>query len=545
MPWGGLTVAETIALFKLVIQPGAVVYQNGTKVIAQDKDGTVLAEGTKGTDDATVIQAALTNVSTGVVVVREGTYLLAAKLRITGKSNFVLLGQGTGTIFKRPNGASYAASPNVGVYYPMLEVDACTDTMVSGIQLDGNAANNSAQSADGANINLLFYGNTKCTAEDMYIHDARGDEVNFYNCTDCTLRQSKVINYQNTWICFGTGASGGQKSQNIVVSDCYMQDGDHTVELFGKVTRMVFDNCRFYQNYAAAHINVIKDTIDLTIRGCSFEWVGGSNGGQAVLFNNTASGSVLKNCRIIDCDIYNVGIGESFDFRNTNGGTIQDVLIQGCYFWQNSQYDIILSTFSGIRIIGNVFASVCSQYHIFIGSAAAVDKVQIANNRFLGAATGDIRTLNIGTQIEIHHNIIANAALSIQGGEKIHDNMGYQSHTFKASTNVAVGLNNAYGAITSVAPIASRIAWWNAAITIGGTVGAETITVRIEVEYEDGTLTTLTKTYTATSAKIYLTAAEIEGLISNNKTIYKLRLSAKTDQVSTLATVTVDSYGSA
>jgi hypothetical protein len=77
-------------------------------------------------------------------------------------------------------------------------------------------------------------------------------------------------------------------------------------------------------------------------------------------------------------------------------------------------------------------------------------------------------------------------------------------------------------------------------ITIGGTVGAETITVLVGFGYFDGTYVYITKTFTATGS-IWLSDDDYLTLYRNNLLRY-IQFKAKTTAASTSATCTVDYY---
>ncbi|MEM3160160.1 MAG: hypothetical protein QXJ74_05200 [Nitrososphaera sp.] len=83
MPWGGLTEAETIALQKLLAQPSAVVYFDGSVIITRRSDGSELYRATKGVNDALAIQAALNDLTSGGrVILKRGTYACKTALTV-------------------------------------------------------------------------------------------------------------------------------------------------------------------------------------------------------------------------------------------------------------------------------------------------------------------------------------------------------------------------------------------------------------------------------------------------------------------------------
>lgn len=66
-----------------------LVFIKGTKIFAVDRESNIIASGTAGTDDSTVIQAAIDNVPTnGTVLIGPGTFYLAANLYLKSYMTF-------------------------------------------------------------------------------------------------------------------------------------------------------------------------------------------------------------------------------------------------------------------------------------------------------------------------------------------------------------------------------------------------------------------------------------------------------------------------
>lgn len=72
----------------------AMVFIDGTDVVAIDSDGSVIDHGTAGTDDSTVIQAAIDNVpSKGKLIIGPGTYIPSSYFEITSSIDIVGYGK--------------------------------------------------------------------------------------------------------------------------------------------------------------------------------------------------------------------------------------------------------------------------------------------------------------------------------------------------------------------------------------------------------------------------------------------------------------------
>jgi hypothetical protein len=123
-------------------------------------------------------------------------------------------------------------------------------------------------------------------------------------------------------------------------------------------------------------------------------------------------------------------------------------------------------------------------------------------------------------------------------------NVGYWTDNFK-STNVGVtvGTNGVYGSASTITSPSNIITYPRVKITWGGTFGTgETVTVKVEAVYTDGSTAYIEKSATATGS-LWLTDDDIISLITQGKDITKLNVYAKTNLSSTSVTVTVDAYG--
>lgn len=176
------------------------------------------------------------------------------------------------------------------------------------------------------------------------------------------------------------------------------------------------------------------------------------------------------------------------------------------------------------------------------------NNVVVANNRFLNLSTA-INISGASDNIVIANNIfsgnttnIANVS-SLGAYSRIENNAGYPAEMFRASTNVSIGLSNTYGSPTTVRTGSNTIKFFKARITWGGTFATgETVTVRIEVVYHDGTTAYVEKSATAVGST-WLTDDDILTLTKNASYISKINLYAKTSATTTSVTVTVDIYG--
>jgi hypothetical protein len=139
-----------------------MVFINGTEVIAVNNKGGPISAGTAGTDDATVIQAAITyaaGLSGGRISVGPGTFVIDAKLSMA--SQLTLSGEGNTTIL-------YAKT---GLDDYILELDDVSYCVIEDFIIQGN----SAGQASGSGINITHSVATDCfnVVKDVIISDCK------------------------------------------------------------------------------------------------------------------------------------------------------------------------------------------------------------------------------------------------------------------------------------------------------------------------------------------------------------------------------------
>jgi len=128
----------------------------------------------------------------------------------------------------------------------------------------------------------------------------------------------------------------------------------------------------------------------------------------------------------------------------------------------------------------------------------------------------------------------------------IRDNFGFDTANFKSTgVSVPVGTGGTYGSARAITTLSGRITYPRVKITWGGTFGSgETVTVKVEAVYTDGSTAYVEKSATATGS-LWLTDDDVLALITQGKDIVNLNVYAKTNLSSTTVTVTVDAYGKA
>jgi hypothetical protein len=240
---------------------------------------------------------------------------------------------------------------------------------------------------------------------------------------------------------------------------------------------------------------------------------GGSSGRNLIIF---------KNCQ------FNVSYQTALKINGWDG-----VIIDGCVFYDNNWKPVAGS--SDIEIAG------------------ASKDIFIIGNLFPPGSTWNadygVSVLDTASNILIRGNIfgtrpVVQVRVTSTGNVKVQSNIGYVTENFKTTgLSVSVGTGGAYGSASAITSPSGVITYPRVKITWGGTFGTdETVTVKVEAVYSDGSTAYVEKSATATGS-LWLTDDDILSIITQGKDIVKLNIYAKTNLSSTTVTVTVDAYG--
>jgi hypothetical protein len=120
----------------------------------------------------------------------------------------------------------------------------------------------------------------------------------------------------------------------------------------------------------------------------------------------------------------------------------------------------------------------------------------------------------------------------------------YSYENINASSSVTVGTSGSYGSAWVVQAPGGAFKDFDIAITWGGTFASgETVTVQIQVEYDDGSTNSITVSSSSTGTT-WLTPAQKAQLFASNKSIVRIYISAASNESSTSVTVTAQVIGS-
>lgn len=218
----------------------AIVYISGTSVVAEDATGATIASGTAGTDDATVIQAAINNLTAArtvaeTVVVGHGTYILGSAVTVPSHTNVEILGTIT-----------------VSGNHNAIEVTSATDVTISGGEID-------------------------CTAQTEYYYGLRLTDVIDFRITGVTI-------YGAFGHCISVRSTLAGESANGVIANCITYNaGDDGIAIGG--------------SYDVHHLTVIGNICRDPRVGIS----GGYNGGVEIddgAHDIAVVGNTIENTQI-------------------------------------------------------------------------------------------------------------------------------------------------------------------------------------------------------------------------------------------------------
>jgi len=220
-----------------------IVFKDGNKVRAEDKEGSLIKEGTAGTDDATVIQACLDLCGSApkkrIVIV--GSFTITTTLVV--KSYTILdLSNAKLTV---PNAFDDKLISNYdGVFDGVTEPEVSHIEIIFG-EIHGNSANQRAE-IEGF-IAFSRANNIKLTGG--YIHDILGDAIRIWakgygtnsNVYDAKITIDNIIIHNAISITYGK-AIGIADGKYVTVKNCIITDCNEGI-WFGYIKSGVIDSC--------------------------------------------------------------------------------------------------------------------------------------------------------------------------------------------------------------------------------------------------------------------------------------------------------------
>lgn len=196
----------------------AMVYIDGTSVIAVDSTGRKIAEGTAGTDDATVIQAAVTAAEKGDVVIRSSTTAYVIDTTITVPYRINILGTNTNLDVSPLNATVFDFDPGCVAPASVKYDPYAFQQKISGFKIVGA----------GTNSSTLFAhfkrnpGGVVC--ENLFMSGVNNGVKIEGECYLATVRNVAVISdIENGIPIHITQGSGSYGANGILIDHCWVE----------------------------------------------------------------------------------------------------------------------------------------------------------------------------------------------------------------------------------------------------------------------------------------------------------------------------------
>jgi hypothetical protein len=476
-----------------------IVFTDGRMYYA--KNGRTGQIDFNGTDATTVIQSALNALTPGRMwkerVLVKGSYIInnsASPLRISSYTIFEVDGRLT-ALDKRKT-LVHVSGSNIelrgGIYdgnrgtevtatdepVRVIHVENATDVIIEGVKVV-NGYSRGIEVSNGYHVTL----------KDIYAENSWRN-VMIWSDSYTTVRNHELRNIHSKYAQGGSGVDLG--TVGYVTIDGLYSEEDNPVAL-------AIDSCKSitarniiskFRGIALIYAGY-NPTEDITIEDATSVGSGAGALLAEVKYIYNINNIVLRNIRVLSPG------DTAIIFRRSAGtGTINNVRI----------YDIYTDGIPSGKLS--------------ISADSAVQYIEVLGGRV-------DRPMSIATTLWRVVGVI-----------------GYDTENFKVTgLAVPVGTGGYYGLATTITTPSGRITCPRVKVTWGGAFRArETVTVKVEAVYTDGSTAYIEKPATATGS-LWLTDDDILALIAQGKDIVKLNIYAKTNLPSTSVIVTVDAYG--
>ncbi len=250
---------------------GAII-DNGGQVF------NVLAYGAKGdgvTDDTAAINGLLSGVTGGIIYAPPGTYIISAKLLLP--SNIVLLGAGSGTIFRLASNTSLGTGSPAGSNYIIGNSDYTNGNQniaVMDLIIDGNKINQSGTQSDNWVFGLAFSNSSNCQAINVTVHDCSASGI-LIEYSSGTILINRCQSFSN-----GDYGANPNYGKDVEISDSTFYGNVGPGIYTEYLDNFILKNNLLYGN---------QSTGVQVARGCHYGIVEGN-----LSYNNLASGIVVS-----------------------------------------------------------------------------------------------------------------------------------------------------------------------------------------------------------------------------------------------------------
>lgn len=453
------------------------------------------------TSAQTVINQAINSLPAtgGKVVLLEGTYIVDGSIVLPSNVHLEI---SKGATVKLKD----AFNANIYIITNADQTNGNTNIAVTGPgTIDGNRANQTA----GVQHSILLVKVSNSCVKDLVVKNSRTHAIGLYNSSsNNSIISNKCLNINSYCISLDTSCN-----ENVVMGN--ICQGGAGISLYSDCIRNV-----------------------IAMNQC---------------LGNTGTGIYLQgtntNYNIITGNICKGNSGSGIYIVNSLANIVADNLCQ-----QNNYYGIRLSAFSYGNVIGN---QVLENSQV---TDAAYDNIYLYNCDYCVVRNNicyrgnlankprygiNIAGTTVGANIIQGNDLIfAGATANLNNtatGTIIQNNRGYSTEFLKATgASVAIGTGGVYGAATAFTPTSGMIRGFDVNINIGGTFATgETVTVKIETAFSDGTTAFVEKSFTATGS-LALGATDKIALVKGGVYITKINAYANSSAASTTVTCSVD-----
>jgi len=418
----------------IVNQHDATVYTNGETVIALKRDGNVIRQGTAGSDDTAVMQAAIDYVNGlgGGEIYCMGSFSLSpligcSNLKITGKAifNFSRMPEGVGISFN-PSGYEHSTSS--------LASDAVEGT-TSLTLIEGQGSKLAAGDWIKIVDDTTHDGGKFKNGELAEIESVTGDIITLTKPIGSPYSVSqnayirKILLFDNV------------SFEGITFTGPGMDTSKKSGISLGCVRNVRLINCNF--NFWGTSAVSLRDCIDVVIDSCSFKDIYLDGLGYSIVIGNACEGIVISHCNFRGKGRHFIATGAGTG-TYLSGGYFKDIKIHGCYFEASTQEAvnthsacnrkstlivedcIFINCNKGIEptnvnliCTNNVFLN-CRRSIDLIGISGETRSALISGNRFINTAGTEnlshgIVIQNYGNNVIISDNFFQSQSISCAG----------------------------------------------------------------------------------------------------------------------------------
>ncbi len=377
----------------------AMVYIDGTSVIAVDSEGNTIKRGVAGTDDASVIQSAVGFISSGKILLC-GEFVTTASiilhsnilLEFNGPKTGVTLADGLNNVNIIQNYNTPGPDTNIHIIGNGGYING-NNLHVTGLSNGIKISNCSNITIDGLNVNNVKYNGIFTSAEcsnvevtNCYVYNCLGHSIIFAQTDNCIMSNNRINCPSGLYCLYMVDVTDGTINGNVVNlgnKGIVVENGSSHNSDGVSITGNVIDGCSWGFHLESAYAGF--ETRNIII-----------------------DGNVFKNCNSYG----GVIVGSYVNYVTVNSNTIMDVAINygleidcgiGHIISNNIFKEIGVSTGGGraaiyvnktgsgyITISGNTMMTFSSPQRLYYGILVKCDDATITGNYVYNAYVSGI-----------------------------------------------------------------------------------------------------------------------------------------------------------